>query len=541
MIWHMGDIFDRLASHGDSARPALIHGDQRVSWGDFTRRTNNIAANLAARGFPAGTKVAFYMRNRPEYMELLIATFKARLTHVNINYRYRPQELAYILENSDSEVVVYAPEFRPIISAVLPGASKVRMWVELSEDGLPDFAVSYESLAETGDSSHLNCERDPADPILVYTGGTTGMPKGVIWTHEIMIRAQISGLLDDRGKPPQTFDEYMAYVARRGDSIVQLPAAPLMHLTGMGTAMTTLMGGGTVVTVPPADHFRAEDVWDAVHREKVTNMAIVGDTFAKPLLKALENAPGKYDVSSLSTIISSGVMWSAQVKEALLRHLPGTTLLDALASSEAPAIAMTVSNREAGVGTTLDFQVGPECCVLDEAGNLLPPGSGEIGFLARTGNMPLGYYKDEEKTAKTFKIVDGVRYVITGDICRVEADGRITLLGRNSACINTGGEKVFAEEVEEALKEHPNIDDATVVGLPDDRWGQAVMAVVAARDASAFDETALRNHVRERLANYKAPKRVFVKDSLERFPNGKANYEKMREFALAKLQEGGAS
>lgn len=535
MSWHMGEIFDRLASHGDPDRPALIHGDRRVSWGDLTRRSNNIASNLAARGIAQGAKIAFYMRNRTEYMELLVATLKGRMTHVNINYRYRPQELAYILDNSDSEVVVYAPEFRPLIEAVREQSEKVKLWVEIADGDLPGFALDYELLATSGNGEALAIERDGSDVILVYTGGTTGMPKGVMWTHEIMIRAQLSGLIDDAGKIPGNYQEYMEYVARRGDAIVQLPAAPLMHLTGMGTALTTLMGGGTVVTVPPADKFEPDDIWAAVARERVTHMAIVGDTFAKPLLKALDDAPGRHDLTSLASIISSGVMWSTQVKEAMLEHLPHTVFIDALASSEAPAVAATVSSRETGVGATLDFQVGPECCVLDEAGKPVPAGSGTVGFLARSGNMPLGYYKDPKKTAETFRVVDGVRYVVTGDMCRVEADGRITLLGRNSACINTGGEKVFAEEVEEALKEHAAVDDATVIGVPDERWGQAVIAVVSPRNGQTLDEATLRDHVRERLANYKVPKRVLAKDTLERFPNGKANYDRMRAFALEQL------
>lgn len=539
MKWHMGDILDRVGELEPRSRPALIHGDRVVSWAELTRRSNNIARNLGDLGVAPGTKVAFYMRNRPEYLELLVAALKGRFTHVNINYRYRAQELAYILDNSDAGVVAYATEFRPLVEAVREACPQVSHWIEVGEDPAPAYAVAFETLAANGPGTPLDIERDGDDPILVYTGGTTGMPKGVIWTHDLMLRAQLAGLIDANGGTPGNLDEFLAYARERGLQIVQLPTPPLMHLTGMGTALIALLGGGAVVTTPSESGFRAEDVWDAVARHGVTNMAIVGDTFAKPLLAALDAAPGRYDTRSLGVIISSGVMWSTPVKEAMLRHLPTTTFVDALASSEAPSIAATVSTRDTGAGATLDFRVGPECKVFDENDVEVAPGSGRVGFVARSGIMPVGYYKDEKKTAETFRLIDGVRYVITGDMCRVEADGRITLLGRNSACINTGGEKVFAEEVEEALKEYPGVEDATVVGVPDERWGQAVIGVVAWRDPANFDEQALRDFVRSRLADYKTPKRVFPKDSLERYPNGKANYDRMRAFALASMSPAG--
>lgn len=533
MKWHMGDVLDRVGEMEPASRPALVHGDTVRTWAELTLRSNNLARNLRRLGADTGTKVAFYMRNRPEYLELLVAALKGRLTHVNINYRYRAQELAYILDNSDAGVVAYATEFRPLVEAVRETCPQVKLWVEVGDEPPPAYAIAYETLAEEGPGTPLDIERDGDDPILVYTGGTTGMPKGVIWTHHLMLSAQLAGLVD--GRPPGDLDEFIAYARDTGSQVVQLPTPPLMHLTGMGTALITLLGGGTVVTTPSEAGFRAEGVWEAVERHGVTHMAIVGDTFAKPLLAALDAAPGRYDASSLNLIISSGVMWSSPVKEGLLRHLPTTTLIDALASSEAPSIASTVSTRDGGATATLDFRVGPECRVFDENDVAVEPGSGRVGFVARSGIMPMGYYKDKKKTAETFRTIDGVRYVITGDMCRVEADGRITLLGRNSVCINTGGEKVFAEEVEEALKEFPGVEDATVVGVPDERWGQAVIGIVAWRGGAAFDEQAVRAFVRSRLADYKTPKRVFPKNSLERFPNGKANYDRMRAFAVESM------
>jgi fatty-acyl-CoA synthase len=535
MKWNLGDILDHVPTAGDPARPALIHGDRQISWGELDRRSNNLARNLAALGVGPGAKAAFYLRNVPEYMEFLAAALKGRLTHVNVNYRYKAAELLYILENSDSEVVVYGAEFRAQVDAVRDSAPGVRVWLEVGDDVAPP-SRAYEDLAREGDGSPLGLTRDPDDPILIYTGGTTGMPKGVIWTHDILMSAQLRSLASVNGTaPPDSLEGFLEHARARGQFGRQLPAAPLMHATGMTVAMGAMVAGGTVVTLPTTTRFDAAELWDEVERHRVTGITIVGDAFAKPMLAALEDAPRARDLDYVASIVSSGVVWSAPVKQGLLRHLPNVVLLDSLGSTEAPACGASVTTKDGEVSATLDFRVGPECRVFDEEDREVAPGSGTIGYMARTGFIPLGYYKDEAKTRQTFKTIDGVRYAIPGDLCTVEADGRLVLLGRRSACINTGGEKVFAEEVEEVIKGHPSVDDANVIGVPDDRWGQAVVAVVALRAGSSCDEDELKEFVRARLAGYKAPKRLFFRPTLERHPNGKPNYDRMRAVALAEM------
>ncbi len=538
MKWNLGDILDRLATVGDPTRPALIHGDRQLSWAELDRRSNNLARNLAGLGVGPGAKAAFYLRNVPEYMEFLAAALKGRLTHVNVNYRYKAAELLYILDNSDSEVVVYGAEFRGLVDAVRAEATAVRAWVEVGGAVEPP-SLDYEQLAESGDGAPLQLVRDPDDPILIYTGGTTGTPKGVIWTHDILMSAQLRSLASVNGtSPPDSLEAFIEHVRERGQFVRQLPAAPLMHATGMTVAMGAMVAGGTVVTLPTTGRFDADELWDEVARHRVTSMTIVGDAFAKPMLAALEAAPGRRDLSCVQSIVSSGVVWSAPVKRGLIAHLPDALLLDSLGSTEAPACGASVTTRNGEVAATLDFRVGPECRVFDDKDVEVEPGSGKVGYMARTGFIPLGYYKDEEKTRQTFKTIGGVRYAVPGDLCTVEADGRLVLLGRHSACINTGGEKVFAEEVEEVIKDHPAIDDANVIGVPDERWGQAVVAVVAPRPGASCTEAELRAHVRARLAGYKVPKRLFFRESLERFPNGKPNYDRMRAVALAEMERG---
>jgi 3-oxocholest-4-en-26-oate---CoA ligase len=537
MNWNLGDLLDHVGAVAPTSRPALLHGERVITWADLTARSNNLARALHKRGVGPTAKVAFYLRNVPEYMEFLAAALKGRLTHVNINYRYRAQELIYILENSDSEAVVYAAEFRDRIEEIRSQVPRVKLWIEVGDDAAPDYALAYETLAREGDGAPLAIERDPNDLILLYTGGTTGMPKGVMWTHDIVMSAQLNSLraINNNAEPPQNIEGFLDHVRARGMHARQLPGAPMMHATGMTVAMGAMVAGGCVITLPTTTRFDADELWREASKHKATSITIVGDAFAKPMLAALEATPGGYDLSALQSIVSSGVVWSTPVKQGLIKHIPQVVLLDSLGSTEAPACGATISTKDGETTETLDFRTGPDCRVFDDDGNEIAPGSGKEGYMARSGYIPLGYYKDEAKTAQTFKTIGGVRYAIPGDLCRVEADGRLVMLGRRSSCINTGGEKVFAEEVEEALKAHAAVDDANVFGIPDDKWGQAVIAVVAPRGGQHVDEAALRAFVRERLAGYKAPKRIFVKDDLERHPNGKPNYDRMRAFALERL------
>ena len=533
MGWNFGDILDAISPVVPADKPAFIHGERVITWGEATKATNNLARALIKRGAVPGDKLAIYMRNRPEYLLSLAAAFKSRMTHVNVNYRYTPQEVWYIFDNSDAEAVVYASEFRDAVAEIRPRLPKVKTWIEVSSDGkVAPFAEPFERLAEEGNGGPLDIERSGDDQFFIYTGGTTGMPKGVMWTHndlrEITLAAQRR-----MGPVPETLEELAAHHAKIGPGMRTLPAPPLMHGTGLLTAMGAMLGGGSVVTLE-GETFDADELLRAIDRHRPQSMAIVGDSFARPLLNALEASPGKYDVSSIAAIVSSGVMWSLEVKRGLLEHMPQAMLNDGFSSSEALGLGNSVMTK-GGEVQTAKFVIGERCKVFDENDNEVAPGSGVAGMVAIKGPNPLGYYKDEAKTARTFRTIAGERYSIPGDWVIVEADGSLTLLGRGNACINTAGEKVFPEEVEEALKTHPSVEDALVVGLPDEKWGQAVTGVVRLADGADLDEATLRAHVRKSLAGYKTPKRIVVADRPLRAANGKADYPAAKAAAEAAL------
>lgn len=533
MTWNFGDILDAVPQAISPAAPAFIHGRRVVAWGETTRRSNNLARAMRAQGAQPGDKVAFYMRNRLEYGEALAACFKARLTHVNINYRYRPEEVFYIFDDSDARVVIYGSEFRDTILQLSARLSKVVAFIEISEGGVPlPLAFSYEALATEGDGAPLGIARSPDDLLLIYTGGTTGMPKGVMWRHEDLREAQLDAVRR-LGPAPDDLAAHLDLLRASGPGSRTMPACPMMHGTGLITTIGCMMNAGCVITLE-SPSFDAHELLSVVSDRKVQSIAIVGDAFAKPMLKALDEEPGAYDTSSLVSIVSSGVMWSREVKAGLLRHIPQAVLMDSFGASEALGFGSSAMTKDGEVGTAR-FQIGPRCQVFDEDGEPVPPGSGKPGIIAMGGPIPLGYYNDPEKTAKTFRTIAGQRYSIPGDWCVVEADGALTLLGRGSACINTAGEKVYPEEVEEALKTHAAIEDALVVGVPDAKWGQAVTAVVVVAGGVAFDEEEVRRHVRASLAGYKTPKRILVAQIPLRAANGKADYKAVTEFARRDL------
>ncbi|MEI9995466.1 MAG: acyl-CoA synthetase [Rhizomicrobium sp.] len=533
--FNFGDIVDAVSDTVSPAAPAFVHGERVIAWGEATRRMNNIARNLHAKGVKPGDKVAFYMRNGIEYGEMTGACFLGRLTHVNVNYRYKPEEVRYIVDNSDATVVVYAREFRDAVAQIHNQLDKVKVFVEVGVSDVAAFATPYEKLATTGNGARLGIERSQHDQVMVYTGGTTGMPKGVMYAQGDLSTTLLARIFVATGKLPATVQEIVDFVIAAGDGNIRyLPACPQMHGTGFFGTMSTLLTGGCVVTVDNAS-LDPDAIWTAVERNRVTNMAIVGDPFGKPLLRALDENPGKYDVSSVIAIGSSGAMWSQEVKHGLLEHLPpGAALTDAFSSTEALGMGVSVTQRGADTPTAA-FTIGPSAIVIDDEDQPIEPGSGKTGRLAVGGVLPVGYYKDEEKTGRLFKTINGKRFSIPGDYAVVESDGRIILLGRGSNCINTAGEKVFPEEVEETLKKHPAIEDALVLGVPDDKWGQAITGVVKLADGAAFDEAALRAHVREHLAGYKTPKRVIVAGVPLRAPNGKADYKSASDFARREL------
>ncbi len=539
MNWNFGTVFESVAD-AIPEHTALVQDGRRRTWREFDERASRLAAAFRALGLGPGSKVAFYLYNSNEYLEMLFATFKLRAVPANVNYRYTEEELAYLLENSDAEVVVFHGSLGKQVDAVRDPKLKVRAAVQV-DDGSPlvDGALRYEDLIEAH-APMERIERSGDDLLFLYTGGTTGMPKAVMWRHEDLFAALAPAATAFFGLPiPEDTTGVEAVVRTvHGSGLVpvHLPASPLMHGTGQFSTLQVLFLGGTIVTLE-SRHFDPHELWQVVQRERVTQIAIVGDAFAKPMLRALDEAEARgepYDLSSLLLVISSGVMWSESVKRELIARHP-VIAYDSLGSSEGVGFANAITTADSK-GETAKFSVGPDTKVFTDDGREVKPGSGEVGNLAVGGHIPVGYYKDPEKTAATFRVVDGKRYSIPGDYATVEADGTITLLGRGSVSINSGGEKIFPEEVEEAVKQHPAVADAVVVGVPDERFGEAVTAVVALAPGRTTDEGEIAGTVeRSGLARFKRPKHVVVVDAVPRGPNGKADYAWARETALARV------
>jgi fatty-acyl-CoA synthase len=497
------------------------------SWGEFGARTNALARHLQ-RTHAAGDKLAIYSYNRPEFVEALVGAMKARLVPVNVNYRYREDELAYLFDNSDASAVIYEAPFADRVAKIRDRLPGVREWIELADGSAPGasgnaFALPYEETTQ-GEPAPLDVARSPDDLVFLYTGGTTGMPKGVMWTQGAIFEALGGGGIAALGeKPSASVDEQRERIAREGTAMRLLPACPLMHGTGQFTAFNALAGGGAIVTCD-SQRLDPAELWSTAAARTTQAIAIVGDAFAKPMLRALEENPDRFDLSALRLIVSSGVLWSPAVKQALLQHIPQAVLMDSFGSSEAMGFGTELTTKDATVQLG-KFRIGPDCRVFTPEGREVAPGSGEAGYVARSGPIPLGYYKDEKKSAETFRTYQGRRWSIPGDVCTVEADGTLNLHGRGSVCINTAGEKVYPEEVEETLKLHPAVRDAVVVGIPDEKWGEAVTGLVELEAGVAAGEDELRDFVRERLAGYKVPKRVVLAESVGRSPSGKADYK----------------
>tara|TARA_R110002072_G_scaffold32627_4_gene99339 strand:+ start:2279 stop:3916 length:1638 start_codon:yes stop_codon:yes gene_type:complete len=537
--WNLGDIFDAVGEAVEPTRPALIHRERTLSWSEFNASTNNLAKNLIARGASPNDKVAFYLANGTQYTQLVVACMKARLVHVNVNYRYLEDELHYIIDNSDAKFVVYSSQFSARIANIHSRCNNVSHFIEVDDSGAAgppknDFAEDMKGLLNEGDGHRLDIRRSPDDLVFIYTGGTTGMPKGVMWRqHDLW-----GGFGGGKSHPCayrvlDNVNELAAAVKSYEKPLTQLIACPLMHGTGLFTALTTLTGGGTLVTMG-VNGLDPELTWQTAQDSKVKSIVIVGDAFAKPMLNTLETTPGRWDLSALRLIISSGVMWSSETKEGLMNLIPQLICADLFGSSEALGFGNSISSEETGVQTAR-FRIGDHCKVFTESQREVLPGSDQKGFVARTGAIPLGYYKDEAKSQKTFPVINGVRYSVPGDWCTVDENGFIRLLGRGSACINTAGEKVYPEEVEEALKRHADIDDALVIGLEDEKWGMAVTAILKPRAGKVIETSGIHSHIKTLLAAYKAPKNYVMSGKSFRAVNGKADYKSAKTFAIESL------
>ena len=532
--WNFADVWEIVAQQVPDA-PAQVQGDRRISWSETDRRANGVAQALLDVGVEEQDKVAQYLYNCPEYLESVFAAFKAGLAPVNTNYRYLDEELVYLWDNGDVVAVVFHGTFADRIDGIRERVPlvKVWLWVDDGSGPCPSWATPYEAAAEAGTPEPVSGPwgRDGDHLLLLYTGGTTGMPKGVMWRQDDLFRTLVGTFVPavrDGDPDPQIIRD-----AVQAPGVTGLPACPLMHGTGWFTQLIVLSGGGCSVVLE-SRNLDIDELFATIERESVNAIAIVGDAFAKPMLRALDAAPGKYDISSLAVISSSGVMFSEESKQALLAHHPGMMIIDAFSSSEALGMGQSVSSA-AGSSTTAKFVVGEHTKVITDDGRAVEPGSGETGRVAVGGWQPIGYYKDEAKSAATFIMFEGNRYSVPGDYATVEADGSLTVLGRGSVCINTGGEKVYPEEVEEVLKTHESVADAVAVGIPDDKFGEAITAVIELVPGADFDESAIVVHVKGKLAAYKAPKRVLSIDTIGRAPNGKVDYKRLKGWAADEL------
>ena len=533
--WNLADVWEQVAAVIPDS-PALIQGERRVTWARLDRRANALAHDLVEHGLGHQAKVAADLTNGPEYLEVYFAAFKVGMVPVNTNFRYGPDEVRYLFDNADAEAVVFHATFAGLLDEVRGDLPRIRRWYVV-DDGAPrpEWAVPYEDAVGEGraEPPAPPWGRSGDDILMLYTGGTTGMPKGVMWRQDDLFNVLGGGGSAVLGREPVAA---LAEIGARTTAGAPplLPACPLMHGTGQFMSFIALTLGSPVVLLE-GRRFSAEELWDVVERHRVFTVTIVGDAFARPMLDALEAEPGRWDLSGIGLITSSGVMWSQEVKEGLLAHLPpGAMLIDSFGSSEAVGMGMSASVR-GQAERTAKFQRGETVRVFTDDGRPVEPGSGEAGFVAIAGFLPVGYYKDEEKTGRTFRTIDGVRYSVPGDYATVEADGTIQLLGRGSVCINTGGEKVFPEEVEEVLKLHEQVVDAVCVGVPDARFGEAICAVVETADDRPLEDEQVITHVRQHLAPYKAPRHVVRVDTIGRSPAGKVDYKGLAQLARERL------
>jgi 3-oxocholest-4-en-26-oate---CoA ligase len=516
--FNLGDLFELVADTVPD-RDALVAGDDRRTFRELDERSTRFANYLLSLGIEPGAKVGIYAWNRVEWVEAFLGAFKARAIPINVNYRYVAHELRYVLDNADVEVIVFERSFAPLLAEVGPELPKIRHRLVLDDGSDADAgdAVPYEDALASASPERPTLDRSPDDLYFLYTGGTTGMPKGVMWRQEDVFFAAMGG--GGFGQPPITTpDEIVERIQPEEFTLTSLALAPIMHGAAQWGMCATLFGGGKVVLF----HVRGFDphvAWELAEREQVKTVMVVGDAMARPLADAL--AERDYDLPNLVTVGSGGAVFSPAVKEQLSRHLPHIIVVDTIGASEMGASGAQVGSD----GDGPRFVVNEWMTVLGDDLRPVEAGSGEVGRIARRGNIPLGYYKDEEKTAATFVTdPDGVRWSVPGDFGMIEADGTITLLGRGSGCINTGGEKVYPEEVEVALKSHPAVFDALVVGVPDERFTERVAAVVAPRPGQEPTLEELAAHCRTTVAGYKVPRELRLVPEIGRTASGKADY-----------------
>jgi len=531
--FNLADLFESIAD-AVPEREAIAAAERRLTYAELDLRATRLANALAARGIGHGDCVGVQLANGTEYLEAMLAAYKLRAVPINVNYRYVEGELLHLYDDADLAALVLHRAFAPRVAAVAPQAPRLGVFlvVEDGSDAAPALpgALDYEAALAQASSKREFAPRSSDDLYIVYTGGTTGRPKGVMWRHEDIFFASMGGGDPMRtGRPISAPEELVDRITPQ--PVVALAAPPFMHAAAHWLAMNQLFSGGKLVTTR-GGAFDPAEIWSLVDREGVNMLLIVGDAMATPLVDELAAHPERTQASALFAVVSGGALFSPATKQRLAALLPGRMILDGLGSSETGTLG---TEAPGGDQSAVRFRVGPDTAVLDDAGRPVAPGSGVAGRLARRGRIPQAYCKDEANTRATFVWIDGERWALPGDLATVDADGGIRLLGRGSLCINTGGEKVFPEEVEAELKAHADVFDAVVVGVPDARWGQRVVAVVQARPGARLDPAELRDFCRGRLAAYKIPRDFVPVERVERSPAGKADYRWAGETARERL------
>lgn len=517
---------------------AVVIGDESLSWRELDDQASRLAGALGERGIGQGTRMAQLMFNCPEYLGSAYAAFKLRASPVNVNYRYKAPEIAYICDNAGAEVLVFHGSLGERVADARASMPTVRVLLQV-DDGAPliDGAEWYhEAIAAAEPAERI--ERSGDDTLMLYTGGTTGNPKGVVWRHVDLFGGLAYTAYMSAGIEVPTTVEAVGRIAAElqvdGKSPVMLCAPPLMHGTALFLAIGAFVMGGTVVLLGGRS-FDADELWNLVEREKVTQISLVGDAFARPLNEALDVAESTgraRDLTSVTRIVSTGATLSADQKRGFQARLPNAAIFDMIGASEGGPFAVSMTMPGDEPPETAIFTAPPHVVTIDgETGEVLPRGSDTPGMLAASGAMPRGYWNDDAKTADTFRVIDGVRYTVPGDYATIADDGTVTLLGRGSVCINSGGEKIYPEEVEVAARLHPNVVDATVVGVPHERFGETVVLVCSVSAATDADD--IIASVKQQIADYKAPRRVVIVEEVYRAPNGKADYRWAREQAQA--------
>ena len=530
-------------------RDFIIQGERRLSYQQVIERSDRLAAYLHSRGLGCHTErsaisgheagqdlLGIYAYNGPEFVEALLGAFAARVAPFNVNFRYVKKELQYLLADSGATALVYHAAFAPRVAEILPDLPNLRVLIQIADDSGNDLlagAVDYETVIASTPAGPPPVEHSPDDLYVLYTGGTTGMPKGVLWRQHDIFVTSFGGRSLVTGERMESLEAVVAAAAAGpGAKLMVLP--PLMHGAAQWSAMTAMTTGQTVVFPSVVKHLDADDIVRTIAREGVSVVTVVGDAITRPLVASLRKAKdeGEPDISSLAVIVNGGALLTPSVKQSVIDTVPHALVIDGVGSSEAGAQMHHMS--ASGAVSTGTFTAGPDTFVAaEDLSTILSPGHDGMGWLAQRGHVPLGYKGDAAKTAATFPLIDGVRYAIPGDRARHRADGTIELLGRDSVTINSGGEKIFAEEVETAIASHPAVADVVVAGRPSERWGQEVVAVVALAEGAEASEEDLIAHAGESLARYKLPKAIVFRTVIERSPSGKADYRWAREQATA--------